>query len=81
MDLPFHKVGIAHLTCQLIGKNRERAEFLKTMPLVPDEEMERLFTKAAKLGVGIELNACDMLFTDEEANEALNRLLEAGYRF
>lgn len=71
MDLPFHKVGIAHLTCQLIGKNRERAEFLKVMPLIPDEEMERLFTKAAKLGVGIELNACDMRFTDEEADIVL----------
>jgi histidinol phosphatase-like PHP family hydrolase len=32
---------------------------------------ERLFKKAAEVGVGIELNACDMCFTDEEADIVL----------
>lgn len=54
MDLPFYKVGIAHLTCSLIAPQREM--YLETLSLLPDEEMYRLFTKAAKLGVGIELN-------------------------
>ena len=35
------------------------------------EDMERLFTKAAALGVGIELNCYDMMFTDEEADTVL----------
>lgn len=58
MDLPFHKVGIAHLACGLIAPTRE--EYLETLNRIPEYEMIRLFTKAAKLGVGIELNSSDM---------------------
>ncbi len=66
MDLPFHKVGIAHLTCGLIYKKDKN--YLKVINAIPDQEMYRLFTKAAKVGVGIELNADDMKFTDQEAD-------------
>ena len=69
MNLPFHKVGIAHLTCGLIAPTRDM--YLETLKLIPSTEMERLFTKAAKLGVGIELNASDMNFADEEAETVL----------
>ena len=68
--LPFHKVGIAHLACSLIAP-KSRADYLKTLSLIPSEEMERLFTKAAALGVGIELNKSDMSFKDEEADTVL----------
>ncbi|MBP3382152.1 MAG: hypothetical protein J6L00_05835, partial [Clostridia bacterium] len=69
MDLPFHKVGIAHLTAGLIAAVREeRKEVLK---LIPTDEMKRLFNRAAKLGVGIELNAGAFKFTDQEADEIL----------
>ena len=54
-DLPFEKIGIAHLACKLIAPTRE--EYLKTLSLIPEDEMRRLFDKAAKLGVGIELLA------------------------
>lgn len=61
MDLPFEKIGLAHLTCQLI--NRKSAEvYLKTLELLPEEELVRLFTKAKNLGCGIELNRSDMSF-------------------
>ena len=33
--------------------------------------MNRLFTKAAQLGVGIELNSYDMNFTDNESETVL----------
>lgn len=69
MDLPFHKVGIAHLTCPLIAPTRE--EYIKVLKLIPQGEMERLFIKAAKLGVGIELNSFDMNFADEETETIL----------
>ena len=69
MDLPFHKVGIAHLTCGLIAPTRE--EYLEVLRLLPEEEMERLFKKAAELGVGIELNSSDMNFAEEEADIVL----------
>lgn len=69
MDLPFHKIGIAHLTCNLIAPTRE--ELLDTIQLIPTDAMQRLFAKAAQLGVGIELNSDDMLFKDEEADVIL----------
>ena len=55
MDLPFRKVGIAHLACFLINRKSEE-DYLATVKAIPDGEMTRLFTKAAGLGVGIELN-------------------------
>jgi len=69
MDLPFHKVGLAHLTCSLIAPKRE--EYLEVLRLIPDDEMERLFDKASRLGVGIELNSSDMDFSDDEADTVL----------
>lgn len=69
MDLPFHKIGIAHLTCGLIAPTRE--EYLEVLNLIPQEEMKRLFQKAAKIGVGIELNSSDMNFADEETEVVL----------
>ncbi len=69
MDLPFEKIGIAHLTCGLIAPTRE--EFLKVIELIPENEMEALFKRAAQLGVGIEINSDDMKFTDEEADIVL----------
>lgn len=53
-DLPFHKIGIAHLSCGLIAPTIE--EYFETLDLIPTEKMQELFGKAAKLGVGIELN-------------------------
>lgn len=69
-DLPFRKVGIAHLACRLIDK-RSREDYLKTLSLIPDSEMERLFAKAASLGCGIELNQSDMSFDECEADAVL----------
>ena len=69
MDLPFHKIGIAHLACGLIAPTRR--VFLNTIKAIPEEDMRRLFTKAAKLGAGIELNSDDMSFKDKEAETVL----------
>lgn len=70
MPLPFEKVGIAHLACPLINK-KSREDYLEVMSLLPTHELERLFTKAAELGCGIELNQSDMSFSDEEAETIL----------
>lgn len=69
MKLPFHKIGIAHLACSLIAPTRE--EYLDTLASIPEDEMRRLFTRAAALGVGIELNASDMLYDKSEENTVL----------
>ena len=68
--LPFRKIGIAHLACTLLAP-ASREDYLKTLSLIPSEEMERLFTKAAELGVGIELNQSDMDFKDGEEDTVL----------
>ena len=68
-DLPFEKIGIAHLTCGLIA--REREIYLETLKLIPETEAGELFTRAAKTGVGIELNASDMGFEPEEQETVL----------
>ena len=70
MELPFHKIGIAHLACRLINRKTPE-DYLKTLDLIPEEEMVRLFTKAAKLGCGIELNRDDMSFKCGGANTVL----------
>jgi histidinol phosphatase-like PHP family hydrolase len=67
MDLPFGKIGIAHLACSLIA-NKSREDYLKILSLIPSSEMERVFNKAASLGVGIELNQYDICCPDEEVD-------------
>ena len=69
-SLPFGKIGLAHLACRLI-KRESREEYLNVLSLIPDAEMERLFTMAAELGCGIELNQSDMSFGDDEADVVL----------
>ena len=55
-DLPFHKIGVAHLTCSLLSPAKTAESTAKTLSLIKDEDMKRLFSQAAKLGLGIELN-------------------------
>ena len=69
MDLPFYKVGAAHLTCGVIAPTREM--YLETLLAIPETELRRLFAKAAECGIGIELNAGDMNFAEEEADTVL----------
>ncbi len=69
MDLPFHKVGIAHLTCHLLAREPQGA-FITVLDMISDGEFTRLFTKAARLGVGIELN-----FYTGHPEEEMERIL------
>ena len=70
MDLPFHKIGLAHLTCIHIARH-SRSEYLETLRLISDEDLTRLFTRAAELGVGIELNSVDMGYDECEEDTVL----------
>lgn len=82
-DLPFYKIGIAHLTCSLIF-NGDHDGYLKTLNLIKDEDMHRLFGIAAKKGVGIELNSYDFRYTVEEKDVAIRPYLiakEEGCKF
>lgn len=70
MDLPFHKIGIAHLTCTLLA-TAEPDDHIKVIDMIADGEYERLFTRAAELGVGIELNFSIERYTDSELQRVL----------
>ena len=67
-DLPFGKVGIAHLACGLINM-RSREDYLEVLSNVSDEDMRVLFTDSAKLGLGIELNYGDVNCGDDEIDK------------
>ena len=69
MDLPFYKIGLAHLTCGLIAPTRE--EYLSVLSLIDEDKMKTLFKKAADKKVGIELNCSDMSFKEQEAEIVL----------
>ena len=69
-DLPFRKIGIAHLTCTLADP-RSHENYLQLLNMLSEEDLQRLFAKAAEVGVGIELNYSDMCFKDEEADTVL----------
>ena len=64
MDLPFGKIGIAHLACDLIAKPREN--YIRTLEILPEDELCRVFAKAADRGVGIEINQYDFMANDDE---------------
>ena len=70
LDIPFKKTGIAHLACKLLN-NKSHQDYLQTLELLKREDLERLFSKAATLGCGIEINQSDMDFTDDEADVVL----------
>ena len=62
MDLPFHKIGLAHMTCGLIN----RGHLIETLSLIDESEYRRVFKKAAECGIGIELNFNPREFTGED---------------
>lgn len=55
MDLPFRKMGIAHLTSRHIFKG-DTYRFVQVIDCVSSEKYNELFAKASRLGIGIELN-------------------------
>ncbi len=61
-DLPFNKIGIAHLTSGHILKNRT-AEVLS---LIPDSTLYSIFNECSRKGAGIELNIVTIGMTDEQ---------------
>ncbi|MBO5258588.1 MAG: hypothetical protein J6C42_13890 [Clostridia bacterium] len=67
MDLPFHKVGIAHLTCSLIYRDH----YIEVLKSIPESEYRRLFAKAAEKGIGIELNFPSLNLNDETRDPTL----------
>lgn len=79
-DLPFGKIGIAHLTTGHILKNRT-AEVLS---LIPDATLYSVFNECAHKGAGIELNVKTINMTDEQTEIFLRPYIiakECGCKF
>lgn len=83
MDIPFHKVGIAHLVCHLMERDEEK--YLQLLDSIPTAELERLFKKVAEKGAGVELNYGDMDFKSEQSQASILRIFriakEQGCKF
>jgi len=69
-NLPFKKTGIAHPACYLMNK-KSREDYIETINIIKDSEYESIFKTAAEKGIGIEINAGDFKFSDDEADSVL----------
>ncbi len=67
MDLPFWKIGIAHPLCA--GATNTWEEHILLFDSIEDSVYRKLFTKAAKLGAGVELNMESFRYTEEETSK------------
>ena len=79
-DLPYEKIGIAHLACPLINKEH----FLEVLDRLKEDDLERLFAKASARGCGIEINYGDFLIkaTDAERVARIFRVAKScGCKF
>ena len=54
LDLPWRKIGIAHISCGLLNRGGTVTEVFR---LMPGERLEKIFRVFARRGTGIELNA------------------------
>lgn len=79
MDLPFHKIGFAHLTCELMATS-SRIAHIEVCDLIPDEDLRRCFSLAARRGAGIELNFETFFDYSESELERVMRIYRAAKR-
>ena len=70
MDLPWGKVGIAHMTCPLMGRDYPEMH-LEILDGIEDATYRELFLHAAKVGAGIELNFPVLSYSEEQLARAL----------
>lgn len=84
MPLPFHKIGLAHMANDTIG-GRDLTMYCQVLRQITGERLRALFTKAAALGVGIELNTSCLAFRSEEEAQAVTAFYtvakECGCKF
>ena len=83
MDLPFHKIGIAHPVSVLIAA-ADQEIFRATLKELGNEDLKKIFKKVAAKGAGVEINQFDFFF-DYGAEEDILRIYriakEEGCKF
>ena len=80
MDLPFHKMGLAHFTCRLACYNTP-ASVEEFFNLISDAEYAELFERVAKSGMGVELNMWDVEYDSPRAFSIYRIARECGCKF
>lgn len=80
MNMPFHKVGLAHFTCEFIAANCEGSN-LDVLNHITDNEYRELFSRAAAVGMGIELNMTEQEAKTEEILRPYRIAKDCGCKF
>lgn len=83
MDLPFQKIGLAHLACPLIGAG-EKTLYGDTLRALSNEAMRVCFKKIADKGAGVEINKGDFNFhygAEDEVLRMFRIAKEEGCKF
>ncbi len=75
-DLPFEKIGIAHLTCPLLAPYSWE-DHLEVLDKISDDTYRELFEKIKKKGAGYELNFTPSQYTEEDLPRVLRPYLIA----
>ena len=74
LDLPFHKVGLAHITWDgLAGGSPNWSDHIEILNYIPDDRWRLLFTEAAEKGMGIELNVNFKRYAEGDERESMLR--------
>ena len=67
-DLPFHKIGIAHLACTLFCSRAlsllSHESYARALNAIDDADLNRLFARIAQKGCGVEINASDVNYNE-----------------
>ncbi len=80
MDLPFRKIGIAHLTCRLCtpeDRGYSMTEYKRFLDILPQKRLEEIFFRAAEKGTGIELNFGKEIY-DEDVFPSIMRIYKTA---
>jgi histidinol phosphatase-like PHP family hydrolase len=57
---------------------QDRGEFIRMLNLIPQSEMERVFTKVAQKGCGVELNKDDVRLTNDNEVDPILRIYKTA---
>lgn len=68
-DLPFEKIGIAHLTSHLLAPGE--GNYLRVLSMISDSTLRELFTRVCKSGAGVELNFNSFAHEGEQLEQEL----------
>ncbi len=73
MSLPFHKIGVAHLTCPLVFRREvyDKLSVLEVLDMIDDSTYRELYSRMAKLGAGFELNFNFSAYQGADVDRAL----------